>query len=337
MTRISMARADYPKELLEALAALEARQGRTDGLGPEAIRRITDPLGQLLFIARREGREVAFNLETLAAYIRDLDSRGVKNTTRLTYVKGLRRLALALKWRREVMTKIDAEITFYRKASFAEVPEKERKLLLQPITLRDVGDAAKRWFDVAEATKNLTRRRSNFHRAAFLAFTSLAPNRVGDIQHLLIDKDIFRTRSGWFLSTESRKTCYEQSAPLHANLTPYLDALVHVGEPDRFEKMLRARSLTPLFCKKDGSMLLRETLWRHFRIATRGHSPHIVRTLTHDFLATDDDPQSAMIARVLCGQKSLSVGADYEVFAKRARFQRAQLALSRIQAEALAV
>lgn len=336
MTRISLAVADYPTELRKALIALEMGPGRTGNLSREAIRKITDPLGQLLFVARREGLEVEFSFETLAAYVRDLDERGVKNTTRHTYMKGLWRMASALNWKRDLMRRIEAELAFYKKATCSEVPEKERKLLSQPITLTDIADAARRWFEVAQGTRNVTRRRSNFHRAAFLAFTSLVPNRVGDIQHFLINEDIFRSSNVWFLSTESRKTSYEHSVPLHANLTPYLDALVHLGEPSHFEKMLRARSATPLFSKADGSMLLRETLWRHFRIGTGGHSPHIVRTLTHDFFAGDDDPQAATIARILCGQKSLAVSPAYEVYAKRARFARAQQALEESQTKALA-
>lgn len=336
MSRISVPVSDYPQGVKQALVGLARVQGRPGGISPEAIRKITDPFGQMLFVAQRDGIRGEFTVEAMAAYIGDLDRRHMKNTTRETYMKGLRRLAIAMRWEKSQVKMIDAEIAFYKEAALAEVPEKERKLLSNPITLSDVGAAARRWFDVAEGTRNARKRRSNFQRAAFLALTSLVPNRVGDIQHFRIDEDIFRSGEKWFLSTKSQKTSFDQSPALHANLTPYLDALVHCGEQYRFEAMLRARSGTPLFCKLDGSMLLRDTLWRHFKIGTGGHSPHIVRTLTHDFFAADDDPQASTIARLLCGQKSLAVSPAYEVYAKRARFARAQNALVDCSKRALA-
>lgn len=323
---------DYPLDIINALSGLARMRGRAGGMGPESIRKITDPLGQLFFVAKCKGLDVVYNSDTLIAYIVDLEERSLKNTTRATYMKGLRRLSVAMNWPEDLLDRIDAEIALYRKRSESEVSEKARKLLSHPITLADVGSAARYWFEIAQSTENPTKKRSNFQRAAFLAFTSLVPNRVGDIQHFLIDEHVFRSQEFWSLSMGSRKTSHESFSRLHADLTPYLDALIHYGEPDNFERMLRARSGTPLFSKADGSMLLRETLWRHFKIGTGGHSPHIVRTLTHDILAGDDDPQSGTIARILCGQKSLEISAEYEVFAKRARFARAQDMLSKIQA-----
>lgn len=336
MTRISLPVDDYPSDLKKALSSLETRRGRHGGLSPDAIRKITDPLGQLLFIAQRDGQEVKFNIETIGAYIRELDRRTVKNTSKQTYMKGLWRLAVALDWPDSDVAKIQAEVAFYRSASAAEVPEKERKLLENPLVLEDLAKAARHWFEVARDTKNVMRRRSNFQRAAFLALTSLVPSRVGDVRHLRIDVDITRNRENWALSTASRKTSYEYFPKLHDNLTPYLDALVHLGERQRFEKFLSMKSGKPLFSKEDGTMVLRETLWRHFRIATGGHSPHIVRTLTHDFLAADDDPEAAKIARALCGHTSLNIGSAYEVHARRARFLRAQQALAKSQKRAIA-
>lgn len=332
MMRHSIGINDYPSDIINVLSGLARMRGRTGGMGPESIRKITDPIGQLLFVAQRNGLDLVYNFATLAAYIEDIEHRPIKYTTKVTYMKGLRRLSVAMNWPKHLLDRIDAEIAFYRKMSRSEISEKERKLLNHPITLSDIGSAARHWFEIAQSTKNPTKRRSNFQRAAFLAFTSLVPNRVGDIQHFRVDEHVLRTRNFWFLSMESRKTSNENFSPLHADLTPYLDALIHYGEPDNFERMLGARSGTPLFSKADGSTLLRETLWRHFKIGTGGHSPHIVRTLTHDLLAGDTDPQSGTIARILCGQKSLETSAAYEVFAKRARFARAQDMLSKIQA-----
>jgi hypothetical protein len=330
MARISLPRTEYPDEIKKALLHLEKGDYRK-GLRNDTIRKITDPLGQLLFVARQNGLQEEFNVEATGAYILDLDRRKVKNSTKQTYIKGLLRLAVEMKWQPCDLDKLKKEMAYYKYHSKFEVPEKERKLMENPIEIIDIATAAREWFIIAQNTKNETRRRSNFQRAAFLAFTSLVPSRVGDMRKFRIGEDIIRTHDKWMLSTIFIKNSYEQFVELHGDLTPYLDALVHLGDSGFFLKRLRERTGEPLFAKKNGSMVLRETLYRHFSIATGGHSPHIARTLTHDFFAGDDDLLGNKIARALCGQASLDVSKAYEVHAKRARFTRAQKRISKTQ------
>lgn len=334
MTRISLPFEEYPDDLRVAILSID-RAHSLDGIGKEAIRKITDPLGQLLFLAKKDGLAFDFSISTLAPYIHALDRRSVKNSTRETYMKGLRRLAVALNWEEADIKKIDAEINFYRKAGCSEVPEKERKLLHNPIDFVEIAKTAQYWFNEAQNSKNFRRKRSNYQRAAILALMTLAPFRVGEVRRFLVNDDLFRAQKGWFVVTELRKTGYESAPLLHPSLTPFLDALIHFGDSQKFDGLLRERWGKPLFCKDDGSMVLRETLWRHFSIGTGGHSPHIARTLTYDFFALEDDPRAIAIAQALCGHKSLRVSKDYEVYAERARFQKAQDVLSVSQKRAL--
>lgn len=334
MTRISVPVIQYPSALREVIFAL-SRDRNLSGLSNETIRKITDPLGQLLYVARREGLDFNFTMETLAAFINDIDRRSIKHATRVTYMTGLRRLAVALEWDQGNVKRIDGEIKYYKNFRQSEVPEKELKLLRNPISARDIAEQANFWFRMSEDTVNLQRKRSNFQRAALLAILSIVPLRIGDVQHFRVNEDVFRTRDSWFVDTEFRKTGSMEPFPLAKILNPYLDALIHLGDPDNFEDKLKSRWNTPLFCKVDGNMLLRNTLWRHFSIATGGHSPHIVRTLAYDFFSDVDDVQASLIARIMCGHISLRISKNYEVHAKRARFANAQRALAESQERVL--
>ena len=331
MTRISVKFSEYPELLQDTIFNLTKSQGHTIGLGPESIRKITDPLGQLLFVAKREHLDYDFNINTLAAYIREIDARDIKYTTRSTYLTGLAVLAKALEWDREYIKRIYVEIDYYRKASISELPEKEKKLLRNPITLEDIAVAADYWFEMALACKNDWRKRSNLQRAGFLAFSSIVPNRVGEIRRYIVDEDIVRVNDHWLLSTESKKTQFPMNVPLDHSLNRYIDALIHFGDHERFEVMLRMRSGTPLFLSLTGNIVSREALWYHFRKATGGHSPHIVRSLVYDFFAAVDDPRSAKIAQALCGHYSGSMAPTYEVSARREKFARAQKLLEDAQ------
>ncbi|SDJ51593.1 hypothetical protein [Salipiger marinus] len=190
------------------------------------------------------------------------------------------------------------------------------------------------WRDEARKANSPNKRRTYFQRSGVLALLSLVPLRISDVNAIIVGEHLKRLDDGWFLTISSNKTGYRHNGPLHHSLTRYLDDLLLYGESGPVLPRYAQRMGTPLFATETNEHLSSRTLAYNFKVATGGHTPHIVRTLVHDALAKYG-AYGAQLARILCGQTSPETAKSYEINADRVRVEKGQETLSQIQTNVL--
>lgn len=319
----------FPGKYQTAIKQLELPRPGRRRYSKASIGNTINGFGQYLKTVQDAGFALELSLDGLRAFILSLDARKIRNSTRLNYLSAVQTVAKAVDYSVEERRLILEDCEIYREGMMNEVPRKVRKLAEHPITLKDVAKAAAKWREEARKTNTFNRRRTYFQRSAVLAFLSLAPLRISDVNAIVIGEHVKRRQDGWFLSIDTQKTGYSHDISLHQSLTPYLDDLVLFGEGGPVLPRYSLRVGTPLFSTETGEHLSSRTLAYNFKVAT-GHGPHIVRTLVHDELARFGS-HGAELALILCGQTSPATAKHYEVHAKRFRAQRAQEVLSDIQ------
>ena len=260
-----------------------------------------------------------------------MDSRNLRNSTKLSYLASVQAIAKAVKYPSNQRRLILEDIEYYRSAARGEIPTKHLKLAARPITLKDVAVAAVEFSGKARQANNSNKRHTNLQRSAVLALLSMMPLRISDVNRLTVGEHVTRDETNWYLNIGSSKTGFRHSGPLHQHLTPYLDALISRGGEKALWPEYEMRRGTPLFGTLLNEPLSSRTLAAGFKAAT-GHGPHIVRTLVHDALATYGDYGSVM-AMVLCGQIGPATAKVYEVHAQRHRIAKAQDQLAAIQVQ----
>jgi hypothetical protein len=324
---------DFPREARLAVARLKtARRGRRR-YAEASIKNTVHVYGQYLKVVEQAGLPLKLSRDGLVAFIDNIDSRNLKNSTRLNFMAGLQAMAKEMKYPANERRLILEDCEIYRAEMMREIPEKVRKLAANPISLRDIGNAAVKWRNEARKTNSYNRRRTYYQRSATLALLSLVPLRISDVNGLILGEHIHRTDKEWSLSISSQKTGYRHNGVLHNSLTPYLDDLILYGEGGSPLSRYAQRCGTPLFSTETGEHLSPRTLAYNFKVAT-GHTPHIVRTLVHDALAKHGT-YGAELARILCGQTSVEIGKCYEVYADRNRVEKGQEILAQISMKLL--
>jgi len=331
--RKSLPLEQFPRKFQLAVKRFkEPRRGRRR-YSKASIRNTIVSFGQYLAVVQKAGLPLELSHDGLSAFIDDLDARKLRNSTRLTYLSGVQAIATEVKYSKAERRLILEDCEIYRAAMMREVPTKVRKMAARPITLRDVAKAGLKWRQKASQADTMNKRRTYFQRSAVLALLSMVPLRISDVTGLIVDEQIQRRETGWFLNLTSGKSDYRHNGSLHHSLTPYLDDLLLYGDSGSVHLRYAGRIGTPLFGTEMNRHLSSRTLAYNFKVAT-GHAPHIVRTLVHDAMAKHG-AYGAELARILCGQTSIQIAKSYEVHAQRFRAERAQEILRNIQAKTL--
>lgn len=327
----SLPLSEFPRKFQLAIKRLETpRKGRRR-YSEASIKTTVHGLGQYLQAVQIAGLPLDLSREGLGTFIDNLDARDIKSSTKLTYLAAVQAVAKEVKYPASERRLILEDCEIYREEGMREVPEKVRKLAAHPITLRDIAEAAVRWRDEARKTNSPNKRRTYFQRSGILAFLSLLPLRISDVNSIIVGQHLQRRDNSWSLTISSQKTGYRHNGPLHHSLTRYLDDLLLFGEGGPVLPRYAQRIGTPLFGTETNEHLCTRTLAYNFQVATGGHhSPHIVRTLVHDSLA-QYGAYGAKLARILCGQTSPETAKSYEIHAERFRVEKAQEILSQIQ------
>lgn len=329
--RKSLPLSEFPRHFRLAIKRLETpRKGRRR-YSETSIKTTVHGFGQYLKVVQEVGLPLELSPEGLSEFIDALDSRGIKNSTRLTYMAAVQAMAKEVKYPAEERRLILEDCEIYREEMMREVPEKVRKLAAHPITLRDIAKAAVMWRDEARKANSPNKRHTYFQRSGVLALLSLVPLRISDVNAIIVGEHLKRVDEGWSLTISSKKTRYRHNGALHHSLTRYLDDLLLYGEGGPVLPRYAQRMGTPLFATETNEHLSSRTLAYNFKVATGGHhTPHIVRTLVHDDLAKYG-AYGAELARILCGQTSPETAKSYEINAGRIRVEKAQEILSHIQ------
>lgn len=331
--RMALPYAEMPRKFRLAIRCLEKPRRRRKRYSDASLKNTIQAVGQYLVTVQNAGMELELSLEGLAVFIRNLDARELRSSTRLTYLTGVQTIAKEMEFPPAERSLILEDCEIYREQMQKELPTKVRKLTANPITLRDVALAAVKWRREAQLRTASNKRRTYFQRSAVLAFLSLTPLRIKDTTGLIVGEHVVRSEQGWVLTLSSSKSGYRHNGPLHHSLTPFLDDLLLYGEGRSTMPAYSQRLGTPLFANEMNEMLSLRTLAYNFKVAT-GHSPNIVRTLTHDALASRGT-HGTDLARVLCGQKSIEVVKLYEVNAAHYRATQAQSVIRDLQSQIL--
>ena len=329
--RKSLPFSEFPKKFQLAIKRLETPKRGRRQYSKITINNTVQGFGQYLVAVHNVGLSMELSSEGLGAFIDDLDSRDLKSSSKLIYLSAVQAMAKEVKYPAGERRLILEDCEIYREEMMREVPEKVRKLAAHPITLKDINLAAVKWRAEAQKSKPPRRRRKYFQRSGILALLSLVPLRISDANALVVGQSITRTNSGWFLTVSSNKTGYRHNTSLHDSLTPYLDDLLLYGDGGSVFSQYAQRMGTPLFAAETNEHLASSELAYSFKAATGGHhSPHIVRTLTHDSLAKYGS-YGAKLALILCGQTSPETAKGYEDHAERLRAEKGQEILIQIQ------
>jgi integrase len=330
----SLPLAQFPRKARLAIERLATpRRGRRR-YSKSSIATTINSFGQYLKTVQEAGLPLELSREGLELFIQALEDRPLRNSTRLTYITGVQAMAKELEYPAFERRWILDDCEFYRNAMMSEVPRKVRKLAAHPLTLSDVATAAVTSRKIAQEAASTSRRRTYYQRSAALAFLSIMPLRISDLNNLVLGETIQREEGGWILTLNSGKTGFRHSTPLHHSLTGYLDDLLLFGAAGSQQYEYERRIGTPLFCNEMNEHLSPRTLAYNFKTAT-GHTPHIVRTLVHDEMAKHGTYGSDL-ARALCGQTSIQIAKRYEVHAAGYRVEEAQKVLIGIQVKTLA-
>lgn len=321
----------FPRNLQLAIARLEMpRKGRRR-YSPTSIQNTVHGFGQYLKAIQNAGLPLELSPEGLATFIDELDARGIKSSTRLTYMTAVQSVAKEVKYPAEKRRLILEDCEIYREAMMREVPRKVHKLAAHPISLQDIAQAAFKWRKEAQKASLSNRRITLFQRSAILALLSRVPLRISDANAIIIGQHLLRRDDGWSLTISSKKSGYRHNEHLHHSLTPYIDDLLLYGETGGLLSRYAQRMGTPLFATETNEHLSSRTLAYNFKVGTGGHhTPHIVRTLIHDALA-EYGALGAELAMMLCGQTSPVTPKSYEVHAKQFRARKAQEVLFQAQ------
>lgn len=329
--RMALPISRFPRKFQLALQRLEMpRKGRRR-YSPASIQTVAHGFGQYLMAVYKAGMPLELSPEGLGAFVDNLDARRIKSSTRLAYMAAVQALAKEVRYPAAERRLILEDCEIYREEMMREVPEKVRKLAAHPIALQDIAQAAVKWRDEARKANSPNKRLTYFQRSAVLALLSLVPLRISDVNAITIGQHIKRNEDGWYLTISSQKTGYRHTGPLHHSLTRYLDDLLLYGEGGPVLPRYAQRMGTPLFATETNEHLSSRTLAMSFKAAMGGHhTPHIVRTLVHDALASYGS-YGSQLARTLCGQSSPETAKSYEIHAARFRAAKAQEVLSQIQ------
>ena len=134
--RKSLPLSEFPRKFRRAIKRLETpRRGRRR-YSAASIKNTVHGFGQYLQAVQTAGLPLELSPEGLGVLIDDLDTRSIKNSTRLSYMTAVQAMAKEVNYPSAERRLILEDCEVYREAMMREVPQKVRKLAAHPITLR---------------------------------------------------------------------------------------------------------------------------------------------------------------------------------------------------------
>lgn len=357
---LSVPFANLPKAWQRALREMRSlRQTHDAGrLSPDdrnppstkVIRNMEMTLRTLAGDCARQGLPVELTIETFTAWRSArlspwIDSRGRQRAPNrhVTIAARCKELAVFAAWcemDEALISEIHHHLRRHMRASKGAQKRKEEWMLANELGIGDVWVHAEELLEAAMAAPPASASRLRLTLdAACLAFSIVAPLRIGDLHRLRIGEHLERCADGWSLSIVTEKTGAPYERPrLWPELTPFLDAIILLSAPGGdFWSGYDARSMpsTTVFSrnlgKTDCHLGWPSKAWRrHFGIGA-----HIVRSLWHQMMfESEDDDQ--YIALALCGQGNERTAMEYIMKGNRVRARRRGRAKIRASREAVA-
>jgi hypothetical protein len=325
--RASVARDELPSEwlgLLDKLLSGKPVRGRK--LSRKTVSNMTGAARQMIYSAREEGLPDAINLETIAAYDKALEHRGVRASSRQILFASLQTFAKRLGLDRDLVRDLADLVGHYERASKRDVKVKEGRLADLP-DLQAIFEKANSLLDEAPSIMDRRSRTTQYVDAAALPFLSLIPLRNADtllhwgkeIRYIGDDDpsdwglDEQGAHVSYYLDLRTSKTDSALSGPLAPILTPFLDALILRGQDERMLPDLRKaimRAQAPVFPKSNGKVRSIRNLSNRWHVHL-GTGSVISRTRIHTLLGALG-ARGTRAALALCAQSSQRTARWYE-------------------------
>lgn len=277
-------------------------------------------------LARDHGLPDEISFDTVGAYDRTLEARGVRASSRQILFVSLYTLAKRLGVEGDLLADIGDLVGHYTRAAKREVKVKEARLADLP-DLQAIFDRANAFLDHAPEVLDRRRRTSLYVDAAAMTFLSLVPLRnkdtclywgrqiryIGDDDPAEWGLDDHGEPVSYYLDLRTSKTDSALSGPLSPILTPFLDALILRGRDERMLPDLRdaiMRSQAPVFPKSNGDVRSVRNLSSRWR-EQLGTGCVISRTRIHTLLGVLGE-RGRRAALALCAQRSPRTAKWYE-------------------------
>jgi hypothetical protein len=205
-----------------------------------------------------------------------------------------------------------------------QAKKKDIKLAQNPLNLETAWWKAEELFNNAlSAPLGYRYRYKLFLEAVAIALPIVAPLRIGDHSLLRIGVQLIRHDDGWELTTETEKTgLHYHRTRLWPEITKFLDAVILEDAPGGdLMAGYQSRIGSSIFSHDGGKTGYNRNwisdIWsKHF-----SHGAHIVRTLWHDGLYTDEEKDDKThVALALCGQVSERTSLAYRLKHRNKRF-----------------
>ena len=324
---VSVPRNQLPADWLRVLDTLLAgKRYRGKKLAPKTVKSMTGAACQFVRAARESRLPDEVSLDTIKAYDRALEGRGVRASSRAILFASLRSLAKRLGLADELLADLQDLVGHYERAAKGDMKVKESRLADLP-DLQEIFDRANKLLDLAPKTMDRRKRTTLYVDAAALPFLSLIPLRNHDTcllwgQHILYigdddpadwgledhDEPVF-----YYLDLRTSKTDSALSGPLSPILTPFLDALILRGQdermlPDLRDAIMKARA--PVFPKSNGAARNVHSLSGRWR-KHLGTGSIISRTRIHTLLGGLGE-HGTRAALALCAQRSPRTAKWYQ-------------------------
>ncbi|WP_297543674.1 hypothetical protein [Roseovarius sp.] len=324
---VSVPRDQLPADWLRVLDALLAgKRYRGKKLAPKTVKGMTGAACQLVRTARDNGLPDELSLDTISAYDKALEARGVRASSRGILFASLRTFAKRLGHRDELLADLQDLVGHYEGEAKGDMKVKEARLADLP-DLQAIFDLANKLLDQAPNTMDRRSRTTLYVDAAALPFLSLIPLRNHDTcllwgQHILYIGDDDPADWGledrdeplsYYLDLRTSKTDSDLSGPLSPILTPFLEALILRGQdermlPDLRDAIMKARA--PVFPKSNGVARNVHSLSERWR-KHLGTGSIISRTRIHTLLGALGE-HGTRAALALCAQRSPRTAKWYQ-------------------------
>lgn len=324
--KVSIPEDELPTIWKEALADMEAGFDKRGVIAPSPnmIGTFRMKLRQMAWSARKAGLPMAFSVEVVKAYARDLRDRDLSPATLRASFSAVQKSARYVGADKGVLDLL-AELLRVYEAKANKAPKKKyaklQKTGYSPVAIMDHAD------ELLEGSHTLTCPRSRQalrNTAAALAIFSVLPVRLADTR-LVFGEHLTWQDGAYELHLVLSKSGERYDAKIDPRLNRFIDALILRGCDEAWLDHMREDCLQsdrPVFVRNDGEGVgynYVSDCWR--RIYETGE--HIARTIQHTFLGIELGVAGTDMALAACGQSSPGTAQKYQddAVAKAKRLQ----------------
>lgn len=294
---------------------------------------------QIYGAARRAGTTEVFDRPALVAFRQELDDRDLTARSIGVAMKDCLCLREALGAEQYLAVLIRRELNAALLRATEEPSVRKEAFRANPVTPIELARKASEVSCMAYAcTAGRQTRHRLFLTAAVLAYLSWMPDRVGDLQRLVIGREIIRTNRGWSIGFLAGKTGFEMGIPtLPDEFTPFLDDLILLGaDPGIGEEVLhelyrqRVAMQSPLFARTNLRKAYSSGRIFEWIKSETGHGPHAFRKSMADYCA--EIGLSVEDTMLMLGHQRREITEKYyEVHANITRRAKTQKSLSTLR------